>query len=126
MTKKVLKIVPIICLVLALSAGTFAKSIYFSTSVKPEGTPVFPLAVETPQVVIDWFEKQGLAVDSYSSDINQMPVDYRDEICDLYEDNKDELDAIAQKVLIPYLEEGSVEHVTTGYGPISWIVQYNN
>lgn len=126
MTKKVVKIVTVVCLALTLSVGAFGKSIYFSTSVASEGAPVFPLTVETPEVVIDWFEEQGLAVDNYSSDISKMPVDYRDEVRDLYEDNKDELDAIAQKVLMPYLEEGSAEHVTTAYGPISWTVQYDN
>lgn len=126
MTKKAVKIATVVCLVLALSAGAFAKSIHFSTSVQSDDPPVFPFTVETPEVVIDWFEKQGLAVDNYSSDISQMPVDYRDEIRDLYEDNKATLDAIAQKFLMSYLEEGFVEYVTTRYGPISWTVQYDN
>lgn len=127
MTKKTAKIAAVVCLALSLSAGAFAKSVYFSTSVESLGVPVYPLELETPDIVLDWFEDQGLEVDNYSTDLTGMPVEYRNEVRKLYgdEDYKDEVDAIAQRALFSHLEEGSVEYVTTSYGPIKWTVHYS-
>ena len=56
-----------------------------------------------------------------------MPVAYRNKLRDLYADDdyQAELRQLAANVLKPYLSEGSVETVSTTYGPFTWTVSYN-
>lgn len=126
MTKKNVKIVVVVCLALAISTGAYAKSVYASSSVQSSDGPILPLTVEAPETILDWLENKGLDVENYSGDVTEMPSAYRTKLRDLYEDNEGELNAIAHKALTAYLEEGSVEYVTTSYGPITWTVEYDN
>ncbi len=118
-----------VVLLVAVGVGSVfaATPVYLSTSVKGLGTPIMPVTVDTPQEIIDWFADHGMDTDSVGTTLESMPVAYRNKLRDLYADDdyQAELRQLAANVLKPYLSEGSVETVSTTYGPFTWTVSYN-
>lgn len=118
-----------VVLLVAVGVGSVfaATPVYLSTSVKGLGTPIMPVTVDTPQEIIDWFADHGMDTDSVGTTLESMPVAYRNKLRDLYADDdyQAELRQLAANVLKPYLFEGSVETVSTTYGPFTWTVSYN-
>lgn len=118
-----------VVLLVAVGVGSVfaATPVYLSTSVKGLGTPIMPVTVDTPQEIIDWFADHGMDTGSVGTTLESMPVAYRNKLRDLYADDdyQAELRQLAANVLKPYLSEGSVETVSTTYGPFTWTVSYN-
>ncbi len=118
-----------VVLLVAVGVGSVfaATPVYLSTSVKGLGTPIMPVTVDTPQEIIDWFADHDMDTDSVGTTLESMPVAYRNKLRDLYADDdyQAELRQLAANVLKPYLSEGSVETVSTTYGPFTWTVSYN-
>ena len=120
-------LVTTVLLVVGMGAMFAATPVYLSTSVKGLGTPIMPITVETPTEIIQWFEEQGMDTASVGTTLESMPVDYRNDLRDIYADDDlaAEMRQVASAALRPYLEEGVVETVTTSYGPFSWTFSYN-
>ena len=117
----------VLLVAVGVGSGFAATPVYLSTSVKGLGTPIMPVTVDTPQEIIDWFADHGMDTDSVGTTLESMPVAYRNKLRDLYADDdyQAELRQLAANVLKPYLSEGSVETVSTTYGPFTWTVSYN-
>ncbi len=129
MTSKNTKIIVTLLLAASMVPGVFAsgkadngRQIQLSTSVITTGDTVFPLTIEAPASVTDWFAANGITVES--TDPAYMSIATRNTIKSLYSGNKSTLDALALAAMKPYLSEGKVETVLTNFGPVSWKVSY--
>ena len=114
-------LVTTVLLVVGMGAMFAATPVYLSTSVKGLGTPIMPITVETPTEIIQWFEEQGMDTASVGTTLESMPVDYRNDLRDIYADDDlaAEMRQVASAALRPYLEEGVVETVKMNYGHTS-------
>ena len=129
MTSKTVKIMVMAVLTVCMVTGAFAsgkadngRQVLMSTSVSTTGETVFPLTIEVPASIKDWFASNGVTVES--ADPEYMSIATRNSIKSLYGDNKSTLDALALAAMKPYLSEGKVETVISTFGPVTWKVAY--